>query len=262
MKTVRDTFHIAGRELRATFVSPIAYVVLTGFMVLSGWFFFNLLMQFNRLLSMYQMFRRPDIVAQMNLNEMVMTPLLYNMTIVLLLMVPLITMRLFSEEKKLKTEELLLTSPVSVNALVLGKYLSALIFLAIMLALTAIYPWILFQYGSPAPEMGSILTGYLGMFLLGASFVSVGLFASSLTENQIVAAVTCFVALLLFFIIGWPAESLGPTAGKVLEYLSLIGHFTDFSKGLVESRHVVFFVTFVLFALFLTKRSVESMRWR
>jgi len=262
MKNLWDVFHIAGRELRATFVSPIAYVVLTGFMVLSGWFFFNLLMQFNRLLGMYQMFRRPDIVMQMNLNEMVMTPLLYNMTIVLLLMVPLITMRLFSEEKKLKTEELLLTSPVSVNALVLGKYISSLVFLAILLGFTAIYPWILFHYGAPAPELGSILTGYVGMFLLGAAFASVGLFASSITENQIVAAVICFVALLLFFIIGWPAESLGPTAGKVLEYLSLIGHFTDFSKGLVESRHVVFFVTFVLFALFLTKRSVESMRWR
>ena len=262
MKTVRDIFHIAGRELRAYFVSPIAYVVLTGFMVLSGWFFFNLLIQFSRLMSMYQMFRRPDILEQMNLNEMVMTPLLYNMTIVLLLMVPLITMRLFSEEKKLRTEELLLTSPVSVNALVLGKYLSSMAFLAIMLGLTGLYPWILFHYGAPAPEAGAILTGYLGLFLLGAAFISVGLFASSLTENQIVAAVTCFVALLLFFIIGWPAESLGPNAGKVLEYLSLIGHFTDFSKGLVESRHVVFFVTFVLFALFLTKRSIESMRWR
>lgn len=262
MKSLRDIFHIAGRELRATFVSPIAYVVMTGFMVLSGWFFFNLLMQFNRLLNMYQMFQRPDIVAQMNLNEMVMTPLLYNMTIVLLLMVPLITMRLFSEEKKLRTEELLLTSPVSVNALVLGKFLSALLFLFILLGLTAIYPWILFHYGSPLPELGSILTGYVGMFLLGAAFISVGLFSSSLTENQIVAAVTCFVALLLFFVIGWPAESVGPAAGKVLEYLSLIDHFTAFSKGLVESRDVVYFVTFILFALFLTKRSIESMRWR
>jgi len=262
MKSLRDIFHIAGRELRAYFVSPIAYVVMTGYMVLTGWFFFNLLMQFNRLMNMYQMFLRPDIVQQMNLNEMVMTPLLYNMTIVLLLMVPLITMRLFSEEKKLRTEELLLTSPVSVNALVLGKYLSSLVFLFILLGLTAVYPWILFHYGSPLPELGSILTGYLGMFFLGAAFISVGLFSSSLTENQIVAAVICFVSLLLFFVIGWPAESVGPVAGKVLEYLSLIGHFTDFSKGLVESRHVVYFVTFILFALFLTKRSIESMRWR
>jgi ABC-2 type transport system permease protein len=262
MKSFGNVFHIAGRELRSYFVSPIAYVVLTGYMVLSGWFFFNLLMQFNRMINMYEMFRRQDIVMQMNLNEMVMTPLLYNMTIVLLLMIPLITMRLFSEEKKLKTEELLLTSPVSVNAIVLGKYLSSLAFLVIMLGLTGVYPWILFHYGSPMPELGSILTGYLGMFLLGAAFISVGLFASSLTENQIVAAVICFVSLLLFFVIGWPAESVGATAGKVLEYLSLIGHFTDFSKGLVESRHVVYFLTFILFALFLTKRSIESMRWR
>ena len=262
MKGLRDIFHIAGKELHSYFVSPIAYVVLAGYMVLSGWFFFNLLMQFTRIMNMYQMFRRQDILMQMNLNEMVMTPLLYNMTIVLLLMIPLITMRLIAEEKKLKTDELLFTSPVSVNAVVLGKYLSGLVFFSIMLAMTGVYPWLLFHYGSPAPEMGSIVSGYLGLFLLGASFIAVGLFASSITENQIVAAVICFVVLLLFFVIGWPAETVGSTAGKILEYLSLIEHFTDFSKGLVESRHVVYFLTFILFALFLTKRSIESAKWR
>lgn len=262
MKGLADIFHIAGKELRSYFVSPIAYVVLTGYVVLSGWFFFNLLVQFNRIASMYQMMRRADIAAQMNLNEMVMTPLLYNMTIILLLMVPLITMRLFAEERKLKTDELLLTSPVSVNSIVLGKYLAGLAFYLVILALTTIYPWILFKYGAPPPELGSILSGYLGLFLLGASFMALGLFASSLTENQIVAAVICFVALLLFFVIGWPAETMGSTTGKVLEYLSLIEHFTDFSKGLVESQHVVFFLSFILFALFLTKRSIESLRWR
>jgi len=262
MKGLGEMCAIAGKEMRSYFVSPVAYVVLTGYMVLSGWFFFNLLVQFNRLMNMYQMFRRQDLATQMNLNEMVMTPLLYNMTIVLLLMIPLMTMRLFSEEKKLKTDELLLTSPISINVLVLGKYLSSVIFLAIILALTGIYPWILFHYGSPAPELGSILSGYLGLFLLGAAFLSVGLFTSSLTENQIVAAVICFVILLLFFIIGWPAGSVGPTVGSVLEYLSLVEHFTDFSKGLLESRHFVYFFSFILFALFLTKRSVESQRWR
>ncbi len=131
-----------------------------------------------------------------------------------------------------------------------------------MLLLTAIYPLMLFKYGSPPPESGSIISGYLGLFLLGASFLSVGLFSSSVTENQIVAAVICFVALLLFFVIGWPSETLGSTGGKVLEYLSLVEHFTDFSKGLVETKHVVYFLTFITFALFLTKRSVESLRWR
>jgi len=262
MKGLRDVFYIAEKELRSYFVSPIAYVVLTGYTVLTGWFFFNLLMQFNRMVNMYQMFRRQDIVTQMNLNEMVMTPLLYNMTIVLLLMIPLITMRLFAEEKKLRTEELLLTSPVSINGVVLGKYLAGLVFFLLMLALTAIYPYILFVYSNPHPELGPILAGYLGLFFLGAAFIAVGLFASSVTENQIVAAVICFVTLLLFFIVGWPAESVGTTGGKVLEYLSLIEHFTDFSKGLIDSRHVVYFLSFILFALFITKRSVESMRWR
>jgi len=262
MKSVMDVFHVSGRELRSYFVSPVAYVVLTGYVVLSGWFFFNLLVQFNRVLSMYEMLRRPDIAMQINLNDMVMTPLLYNMTIVLLIMIPLITMRLFAEEKKLKTDELLLTSPISVGAIVTGKYLASLAFFVLILVLTGIYPWILFHYGSPSPELGSILSGYLGLFFLGASFIAVGLFSSSLTENQIVAAVICFVSLLLFFVIGWPAETVGSTAGKVLEYLSLIEHFTDFSKGLFDTRHLVFFLSFILFALFLTKRSIESYRWR
>ncbi len=262
MKALTDIFHVAGKDLRALFVSPVAYVVLTGYVVLSGWFFFNLLVQFNRMISMYEMVRRPDVASMLNLNEMVMLPLLYNMTIVLLLMVPLITMRLFAEEKKLRTDELLLTSPISVNSIVLGKYLAALVFLDVMLALTLIYPVILFQYGQPAPELGPIVAGYIGLFFLGAAFMAVGIFASSLTENQIVAAVISFVTLLLFFVIGWPAETAGPILGKVLQYLSLIDHFTDFSKGLLDGQHVVYFVTFILFALFLTKRSIESMRWR
>ncbi len=262
MKSMADIFHIAGKELRAYFVSPIAYVVMTGFVVLSGWFFFNLLIQLNRMISMYEMLRRPDIASRLNLNEMVMTPLLYNMTIVLLLIIPMITMRLFAEEKKLKTDELLLTSPISINAIVLGKYLASLVFFIVLLALTGVFPWILFHYGAPGPEAGPIIAGYIGLFLLGASFLAVGLFTSSLTENQIVAAVICFVTLLLFFVIGWPSDSVGETTGKVLEYLSLIEHFTDFSKGLLESQHVVYFLSFILFALFLTKRSVESMRWR
>ncbi len=262
MKATTAVLHMAGKELRAFFVSPIAYVVLTGFVVLSGWFFFNLLLQFNRMIGMYEMMRRPDIASQLNLNELVMLPLLYNMTIVLLLMIPLITMRLFSEEKKLKTDELLLTSPISINSIVLGKYIASLVFLLVMLALTLVYPTILFSYGQPAPELGPILAGYIGLFLLGASFMAVGLFASSLTENQIVAAVICFVTLLLFFVIGWPAETVGATFGKVLEQLSLIDHFTEFSKGLVDGQHVVYFISFILFALFLTKRSIESTRWR
>lgn len=262
MKGLWDTFHIGRKELHAYFVSPIAYVVLTGFMVLSGWFFFNLLMQFNRVMSMYQMMRRQDLAMQLNLNDMVMGFLFGNMAVILLFITPLITMRLFAEEKKLKTDELLFTSPVSANAVVLGKYLAALVFLSIMIGLTSVFPMILFHYGAPAPELGPILTGYLGLFFLGGAFLAVGLFASSLTENQIVAAVICFVVLLVFFVIGWPADSVGSTTGKVLQYLSLIDHFDEFPKGLVASQHVVYFITFILFGLFLTKRSIESMRWR
>ena len=199
-------------------------------------------------------------MQQFNLNDMVMTPLLYNMTIVLIIMVPLITMRLLAEERKLGTEELLLTLPLRTTEVVIGKFAASFLFYLIMLALTAIYPILLFVYGNP--ELGPILAGYLGLFLLGTSFIAVGIFASSLTENQIVAAVICFVVLLMFFIIGWPAQTVGSTLGDVLAYLSLVEHFTDFSKGLIDTKHIAYYLTFILFCLFLTKRSFESLKWR
>jgi len=258
---MRNITAIIGKELKSYFVSPVAYVVMAGFIVPAGWFFFNLLAQFNRMLTMYQAFRRPDILQQFNLNDMVMTPFLYNLTIVLMFIIPLITMRLFAEERKLGTEELLLTLPLRTSEVVIGKFAASFIFYLIILALTAIYPILLFAFGNP--EAGPILVGYLGLFLLGTSFIAVGIFASSLTENQIVAYVVSFVAILMFFIIGWPAQTVGAsTLGEVLSYLSLVEHFTDFSKGLIDTKHIAYYITFILFCLFLTKRSFESLKWR
>jgi len=255
---------------RFFFVSPIAYVVLTGYVVLSGWFFFNLLVQFNRVISMYEMMRRPDIASRLNLNELVMLPLMYNMTIVLLLMVPLITMRLFSEEKKLRTDELLLTSPIAVNAIVLGKYLASLFFLLVLLGLTLIYPAILFHYGQPPPELGPIVAGYIGLFFLGAAFMAVGLFASSLTENQIVAGFLSMVVLYIF----WLADSAGALFNSIglhvnvdlvrfIRALSLRSHHaTSFMVGVIRLEDTVFYVGLIAVMLFITAQLVASRRWR
>ena len=255
---MRNILTIAGKEIRSLFVSPIAYVVLTGFLLLGGWFFFNLLFRFNYLLTLYTGLQNSEGLQSLNLNEHVMAPLLHNLTIVLVIMIPIITMRAFAEEKRSGTYELLLTSPLKVTEIVLGKLFGSAAFIAVMILLTGIYPGILLLYGNP--ELGMIASGYLGLFLLGAVFVSVGLLTSSLTENQIVAAVSCFVVLLLLYVISWPAETAGSVLGGALKYLSVVEHFGELVKGLIDTQDIVYFLSLVALSLFLAHRSVEASR--
>jgi ABC-2 type transport system permease protein len=257
---VRNAFTIAGKELRSYFVSPIAYVVLTGFLLLGGWFFFNLLARFNFLLSIYSAMRNPEAQMRLNLNDFVIAPLLHNLSVVLVILVPVITMRSFAEEKRSGTYELLMTSPLSITEIVAGKFLGALGFLVVMIGLTGIYPLILLMYGNP--EMGVIAAGYLGLLLLAVAFLTVGLLTSSFTENQIIAAVSCLVLLLLLYVISWPADTAGPVLGAVLKYASLTEHFGEMVKGVLDTKDLVYFASVILLSLFLTQRSVESVRWR
>jgi ABC-2 type transport system permease protein len=257
---MRNVLTIAAREIRSYFVSPIAYVVLTGFLLLGGWFFFNLLARFNFLLTIYSAQQNPQVLQRLNLNEFVIAPLLHNLSVVLVILVPVITMRTLAEEKRTGTYELLLTSPLRISEIVLGKFLGSLVFVALMVALTGVYPLILMLYGNP--ETGVILGGYFGLLLLATSFVAVGVLTSSFTENQIIAAVICLVSLLLLYIIAWPAENAGETMGALLRYMSLTEHFAQMVKGVVDSKDLVYFATVIVLALFLTHRSVESIRWR
>ena len=258
---MKNAFAIAGREIRSYFVSPIAYVVLTGFLLLGGWFFFNLLSRFSYMLQLYSSFQRsPEMLDRLNLNDLVISPLLHNLSIVLVILIPVITMRTFAEDKRSGTFELLLTSPLRVGEIIAGKFLGALVFVAVMIGLTGVYPLVMIAYGNP--EVGIILSGYLGLLLLAMAFLAVGLLTSSLTENQIIAAVSCLVALLLLYVIGWPAETASPTLGSVLRYLSLTEHFSELVKGVIDTKDVVYFLSVVLVSLFLTHRSVESLRWR
>jgi ABC-2 type transport system permease protein len=257
---VRNVLTIAGREIKSYFVSPIAYVVLTGFLLLGGWFFFNLLARFNLLLTIYSAQQNPQVLQRLNLNEFVIAPLLHNLSVVLVILVPVITMRTLAEEKKAGTYELLLTSPLRISEIVVGKFLGSFVFVAIMVALTGVYPLILFAYGNP--ELGVVIGGYLGLMLLATSFVAVGVLTSSFTENQIIAAVSCLVSLLLLYIIAWPADNAGETIGALLRYVSLTEHFAQMVKGVIDSKDLVYFATVIVLALFLTHRSVESIRWR
>ena len=257
---MRNTLTIAGKELRSYFVSPIAYVVLTGFLLLGGWFFFNLLNRFNFLLQIYGAMRNPEAMQQLNLNDAVIAPLLHNLSVVLVILVPMITMRSFAEERRSGTYELLMTSPLGITEIVAGKFLATFAFLLIMVGLTGIYPLVLMIYGNP--ELGVIAAGYLGLLLIAVAFATVGLLTSSLTENQIIAAVSCLVILLLLYVISWPAETAGANVGAVLKYLSLTEHFSEMVKGVIDTKDLTYFLSVIALALFLTHRSVESVRWR
>jgi len=258
---MRNVLTIIGKELRSYFVSPIAYVVLTGFLLLGGWFFFNLLSRFNFLLTLYSSFQSsPETLNRLNLNDFVISPLMSNLSIILVILVPMITMRGFAEEKKNGTYELLLTSPLRTGEIVLGKFFASFLFIFIMIALTGIYPAILLVYGNP--EVGVMLSGYLGLLFLATAFVAVGLLTSSFTENQIIAAVSGLVALLLLYIIGWPADTAGDILGPFLRYLSVTEHFAEMVKGLIDTKDLVYFFSVIVLALFFTQRSVESARWR
>ena len=257
---MRNTYFIAARELRSYFTSSIGYVVITFFLLLNGWIFFGLLNRFNFMSFVYMQMQNSQMLMSMNLNGQVLAPILQNMTVILVLTVPLISMRLFAEERKLRTDELLFTSPVSIASIVLGKFLAGFAFILIMIALTGIYPAILFIYGNP--ELGPMLSGYLGLVLLATCFLAVGLFTSSLTENQIVAAVSCFVILLMFYLININSMSMSGNSKEVLDYLSLIGHYEDFVKGVIDTKGLVYYVSFISAGLFLTGVSLESRKWR
>jgi gliding motility-associated transport system permease protein len=202
----------------------------------------------------------PQMAGQLNVTDSVLRPLFSNMSIILLLLMPLLTMRLIAEERRAGTIELLLTYPVRDGAVLLGKYLGVLALYAMIIGLTLLYPAILMYFARV--EWGPLLTGYVGLLLMGGMFLSIGIFASALTENQIVAAVTTFGILLMFWVIGWSADYAGGVLGRVLSHLSILEHNDSFSKGIFDTKDVVYYVDLTLLALFLTLRSLESRRWR
>ena len=257
---MRTVCTIAGRELRGIFHSPVAYVVLAGFLLLGGWFFYNLLGRFSMLLSLYSSTQAGGSEAGLNLNEFVVGPLLHNLAVILVILVPMMTMRSIAEERRASTMELLLTSPITTGQLVLGKFLGLATFVSLVVGSALAYGWILAQFGNP--EVAVMMLGYFGLWLMSLVFVAIGIFASSLTENQIIAAVTGLVIMLLLFMIAWPAEDASPGLAKALEYLSITAHFDALVRGVLSTNDLVYFLSMIAGWLFLTQRSVESLRWR
>ena len=255
---MKNMWFLAKKEIQAYFSSPIAYVVITVYLVLVGFFFYSLVLWFNN--QAMEAAQNPSYYQQLNINQMVFAPLFHNISIILLLVIPLLTMRLLAEEKKIGTEELLFTSPISVNQIILGKFSASLLVLLAMLGLTALLSIFTFLYGNP--EVAPILNGYLGLFLMGASFIAIGIFFSSLTENQIVAAVLTFGTLLLFLILNWAAYSAGGVWKNVLNYLSFFQHFDGMTQGMFDTQDLVYYASFAFFGLFLTHSVIQSRRWR
>jgi ABC-2 type transport system permease protein len=254
---VRNVLAITGRELRAYFASPIAYFVVGFFAFLFGWFFWSYLVFFaERSMSMGQFGGGGPV----NVNQQMIRPLLLNASVMVLFFVPMITMRTFSEEKRSGTFELLLTSPLTDFQIVMGKFLGALGLYALMLLVSGLSLGLLFVYGNP--EWRQVATAYLGLLLMGGAFISVGLFFSSVTRNQIVAIVLTFATLLFLWVINWVADQSGPVLRAVVNALSITDHFDDFSKGVIDTKHIVYYLSFITFGLFLTAKSVDSERWR
>ena len=236
---MRKVLALFVREFQAYFFSPMAYVVLSAFLVVSGYFFYMILH-----------------VTQ----EATLRYVLSNMAITLLFICPLVTMRLIAEERKSGTIETLMTDPVREVDVVLGKFFAALSFYVVLLIPTVLYVIILKVIGNP--DMGPVIGGYVGLVLIGGVFISIGVFASSLSKNQIVAGVICLVALLLLWVIGWAGEAGAGRLSRVFAYLGFFEHFQDFQKGVIDTKDVVYFLSTSILFLFLTVRVLETRKWR
>lgn len=236
---MKNVLAIAERELRAYFASPLAYVIIALFLAMSG-FLFGAILNATR--------------------EASLSGLIQNVSVLFLFIVPAISMRLLAEEVRTGTVELLLTNPVQEWEVVIGKFLGALALMIVMLILTLLYPAFLFIFGNP--DRGPILTGYLGVVLQAASFLAVGLWASSLTQNQIIAAVLAFGLLLILWLSDSLGQFLGGTVGTIVSYISVNNHFSDFPRGVINTKDVIFYLTIVAAGLGLSTLMLQNRRLR
>lgn len=252
-----NTFTICRRELSAYFRSPIAYGVMGFFALVSGYFFYAAVVFFvQRSLQTAMMGQS----VPMNVNEWVIRNVLSNISVVGLFLIPMITMRLFAEEKRSGTIELLATSPLRDWEIILGKWLAALVLYTGLLVLSLLNMATLFFYGNP--DWRPMAVGYLGLLLQGGCLLAIGTFVSTCTKNQIVAGVAGFGICLMLWVLDWVSSFEQSTLNQVLSYLSVLSHFEPFGRGVIDSKHVVYYITMIAFGLFLTARSMESMRWR
>jgi len=260
VRVLKNVKYIARMELQIYFASPIIYILATVFLCICGYMYWDLFTNFSeysfRAINLDKMTMNENISA----NTLVFTPLFSYMGFFLLLIIPLMTMRLFSEEKKIGTIELLLTYPTTNIEIVSGKLLASSTVLLIMIGTTFLYPLMTCIYG--AVKFGPLMAGYLGLFLLGIAIMSVGIFSSSLTENQIVASIITYGVIVILSTIQWAKASVPKVVSQTLGYMSISTHLNTLLKGVIDTRDIVYFMLFSFFFLWLTLKSLESERWR
>jgi ABC-2 type transport system permease protein len=255
---MRSVWTICRRELYSYFVSPIAWVLLAIFAILGGFFTYFIAGYFVRMTMEAQM--TGGGAGPMSVNEQVIAPIFSNMAVVGLFLVPLIAMRLFAEEKRQGTIELLVTSPVTDLEIILGKWLAAVLMYSALLTILLADFSFLFIYGKP--DWKPVATGFLGILLQGACLLAFGTFISTTTKNQIVAAATGFALALLLFVLSWTTAFGSSPITQFLSYLSITSHFESFARGVIDTKDLIFYLSMIFFGLFLTARSLESIRWR
>jgi ABC-2 type transport system permease protein len=260
---MRTLYAIYRKEMNHYFVSPLAWIVVGLFLGLSG-YFFNSILSLVMQESLQQMMQgmRYGTPANFDVPGVTLRAFLGIISTMLLFITPLLTMGVYAEERKRGTMELLMTSPVSDTRIVLGKFLGLLTLYAIMLLPTMLYVSYVFMKSDPRAPFKLILVGYLGALLLGGALLAIGSFLSSLTENQLISGFLAFAIFLILWVLDWGQQSAGDTKGAILGYLSITKHYEDFTRGVVDTSSLVFYCSLIILALFLTVRSLDSMRWR
>ncbi len=263
---MRNTLAIAGKDLRLYLTTWTSYILFGAFTFITAFFFYQLVKEFQLQLLELSQSQMSGMLAEMNLTDWVVGPMVINASVFLLFLVPVLSMRLFAEERRGRTLELLMTTPVRPVEIVLGKYLAALVVLVIMIALTGVFPLLLqlvghTSDGSPI-DWSTVAVAYLGLFLFGAASIALGLFASSLTESQIVAAIVAFALLLLLWVIGLAARGQEGAWQRLLEYLAVTTHLESFVRGILKLSDVVYYLSLAFVGLFLAHRVVDAQRWR
>ncbi len=260
MNTFTNIGAIVRKEWQHYFGSPIAYAALFTWNILFSVFFQFALTYF------LEVSMNPGGgmggPPKPNINEWIFRPTLMNMAVVALFVAPMLTMRLFAEEQRQGTWELLATSAITDWQIVIGKFLGAVSVYALMIATSLLNFVAVFAYADPRPEWKPVLTGALALLLMGSCFIALGGFISTLTRNQIVAGILSFCLFLAIWTLSWLDNPMASAPIKALAYLGVTGHMEDMVKGVIDSKDVIFYLSFIGFGLFLTQQSVESRRWR
>jgi ABC-2 type transport system permease protein len=261
---MRNLYAIYRKEMGHYFVSPVAYIVIGVFLILCAIFFnliFSAIVQRAFQQSMQSM-QYGGAVMPMDVPSLVLRNFFSVMGSLLLFLTPMLTMGIYSEERKRGTMELLMTSPITDAEIVIGKFLAMLTLFLLMLLPTLIYLSYMYLHSDPAAPWRLLWGGYLGVFLLGGSLLAIGAFISSLTENQLISAVLTWGVFLILWVIDAAAQGAGETFGAILGYLSVLRHYDDFTHGVIDTTALIFYGSLIVLGLFLTMRSIDAMRWR